>query len=202
MSLYTDLMEIRVALLDTELNKSGWNDYSSFAYFELKDIQPAITRKLAEKGLFDHFSYDIEKEVYVLTIHGSEGEIEFLMPYKKESTGKIQGAQLDGANNTYYKKYLYMNAFSITENDITDALTPDGDVPTSPQRGYWQQLVINTVANFRMDMNAFARQYGLTSESPEERFESIYNTILLPMLTNAQQNQPPNNQQSNVGNPF
>lgn len=40
------LQEIRVALIEADIKKSGHNDYSNYDYFELSDFLPVI-QKLA-----------------------------------------------------------------------------------------------------------------------------------------------------------
>ena len=46
----------------------------------------------------------------------------FDTPLNKAGKESMQPIQYLGALNTYYKRYLYLNAFSIAENDVIDAM--------------------------------------------------------------------------------
>lgn len=174
MSIKEDLMRIRVELHKDGFKKNGWNGFSGYHYFELDDILPPITKKLAENEMYDHFTYGIVdgKEVYILTISKGEEKEDFQIPFKHFTPpSKMQEVQQLGATNTYLKKYLYMNAFNITESDPVDG---DED-EESRSVGEWQQKVLDEIGRRKLNINEFAKKYGLTGESPEGRFEFIYN---------------------------
>ena len=74
----------------------------------------------------------IEKESAKLTLKKDDEtqsyEIPFVMfevPITKSGGQMMQPIQYLGALVTYYKRYLYMNAFGITDGEVIDALSQD-----------------------------------------------------------------------------
>ena len=51
MSVYSKLMEARIRLQNTKLNKSGHNKFAGYQYFELGDFLPQINQIFHEIGL-------------------------------------------------------------------------------------------------------------------------------------------------------
>ena len=81
----------------------------------------------------------IGREYAEMTLHkGSEKQtytIPFTLfetPKNKNGTDSMQHIQYLGALNTYYKRYLYLNAFGITDGEVIDAMNIN-DLDTKPQ---------------------------------------------------------------------
>lgn len=66
MSIYKKLMEARLELQGTKLEKSGHNKFAGYKYFELGDFLPTIQEIFAKKGLCGIVSF--LPDVAVLTI--------------------------------------------------------------------------------------------------------------------------------------
>jgi len=137
-NVYEKLQEARVKLQNKKLKKSGRNSHAKFEYFELGDFLPAVNKIFAELKLFSHID-NIEcdgKREMTLTIFDSENRddhVVFHIPVV--DTGMIKGIQNIGALQTYGKRYLYMNALEIAENDAVDAIDNTGatKTPSKPQ---------------------------------------------------------------------
>ncbi|MBU0279199.1 ERF family protein [Gemella sp. zg-1178] len=112
------LQKARVLLQEKELKKSGLNTFQKFKYFELQDFLPRVNEIFESLDLYSHF--DLYKEVAKLTIKDNETDekVQFTSPIQKLEGAKMQDI---GATITYAKRYLYMNALEIAENDIIDA---------------------------------------------------------------------------------
>lgn len=136
MNLNESIIKIRVALQNAGLKKSGKNKFAGFDYFELSDFLPKLNELMLEEKINDNFS--IEDGKAVLTLIKGEEKQEYKMPfvlfetpvntrYDKE-TGEyrevksMQDIQYLGALNTYYKRYLYLNAFGITDGEVIDSM--------------------------------------------------------------------------------
>ena len=128
LNIYKKIQKARVMLQASELKKSGFNKFSNFNYFELKDFLPRLNEIMAELGLFSTFNIltktddlGVSTEQAILIIYNSENE-EKLSFYSStaDGTGNVEIQKL-GAKQTYLKRYLYLNAFEIAENDIVDA---------------------------------------------------------------------------------
>lgn len=136
-SLNDAIIKIKVALQNIKLKQSGKNTFAGFTYYELSDFLPSLNKLMLENGVNDQII--IGKEYAELTLHkGSEKQtytIPFIMfetPKNKNGTDSMQHIQYLGALNTYYKRYLYLNAFGITDGEVIDAMNIN-DLDTKPQ---------------------------------------------------------------------
>ena len=122
MNIYEKLQTSRIKLQEMKLKKSGLNKFANFSYYELADFLPQINKIFGEMKLFSKFDLltekatltiiDIEKEESIIVFESDK--IEALV----KGTTSIQGL---GATHTYLKRYLYLNALEIVENDFVDA---------------------------------------------------------------------------------
>ena len=130
------IIDIRVKLQNTKIKKSGRNNFAGFDYYELSDFLPKLNELMLEEGINDVFTIEDEYAKLIL-IKGEERQeykipfVLFETPYsykKNKNTGEIekiksmQDIQYLGALNTYYKRYLYLNAFGITDGEIIDSM--------------------------------------------------------------------------------
>lgn len=152
------IIKIRVELQNAKLKMSGKNEFAGFTYYELKDFLPKLNELMLEEKINDKFT--IENEEVILTLIKGEEKQEYKMPFvlfdtpltfKKNKSGEflkdkdgelikvpsMQDIQYLGALNTYYKRYLYLNAFGITDGDVISGMNPDesgGKVKTATQK--------------------------------------------------------------------
>lgn len=147
-TLNDSIISIRVKLQNAKLKKTGNNSFAGFDYFELSDFLPKLNELMLEEGVNDLFTIETdlnETMVAKLTLIKGEETQDYRMPFKifdtpltfkkdkkgeymKDNEGNyiqvpsMQDIQYLGALNTYYKRYLYLNAFGITDGDIIDAM--------------------------------------------------------------------------------
>ena len=125
------IASIRVKLQKADLKKSGKNKFAGFDYFELADFLPTLNELMEKEGVNDLFTIEGGNAVLTL-IKGEERQsysIPFFMfevPLNSKGAKSMQDIQYLGALNTYYKRYLYLNAFGITDGDVIDALDVEG----------------------------------------------------------------------------
>jgi hypothetical protein len=122
MNLYQKLQKARIALQNTALKKSGHNKFAGFKYFELGDLIPHINNIFDDLGLFSAFN--IKEGLATLTIVDTdkpEVAVQFTSPIADASVKGTTPVQSLGAVHTYLKRYLYLNALEIIENDMLDA---------------------------------------------------------------------------------
>lgn len=133
MNVFEKLQNARVKLQNMELKKSGENTYSKFKYYELSDFLPFVNKIFEENKLFSNFS--IEENRATLTVINTEKPDEtvvFISPVEEldlEGCNKIQAL---GGVHTYLKRYLYLNALEIVENDVFDSTS--GRTDKKPQK--------------------------------------------------------------------
>lgn len=125
-NLYTKLQDARVTLAKMNIKKTGYNSFSKFSYFELSDFLPHIDDIFKQQKLTSIFN--ICDEFAELMIINSEEPTEretFRIPRPKVGVDMKGQNELQriGAENTYLKRYLYLNVMDIIEADSVDADT-------------------------------------------------------------------------------
>lgn len=127
MNIYQKLQRARIALQSTKLKKSGMNKFAGFKYFELGDLLPHINNIFDDLGLFSAFN--IRDDYATLTIVDADKPdtaVVFTSPVADAGVKGTTPVQSLGAVHTYLKRYLYLNALEIIENDMLDASVGTG----------------------------------------------------------------------------
>lgn len=122
--LYLKLAQARVKLLEVELKKSGYNKFSNYEYYELNDFLPHVNKINLELKMIPIFNVGEEKATLTFYDCESEEKIEFSI---KKCEVNIKGAaniQNLGGEQTYLRRYLYLNAYEISESDAVDLQQP------------------------------------------------------------------------------
>ena len=143
MNLNESIINVRVKLQNAKLKKSGKNKSAGFDYFELADFLPKLNELMLEEKMNDRFY--IKDGYAILELQKDEEINQYTMPftmfetptYRRENrdTGEVydvksmQDIQYLGALNTYYKRYLYLNAFGITDGEVIDSMNNDEITP-------------------------------------------------------------------------
>jgi hypothetical protein len=129
---YSKLQKARVLLQEQPLKKSGFNSYAGFKYWELSDFLPSVNTIFDNLGLCSVFS--IHEEVATIRIIDTEfgGTIFFRSPTADASNEKSKAPPIQslGSMHSYLRRYLYLNALELIENDVVDA-TIGKDEPKS-----------------------------------------------------------------------
>lgn len=121
-NIYSKMQKARCEFQEKPLKKSGWNSFSNFPFFELKDVQPTINALLEKYNLCSLMSFGTE--LATLTIINSENPEETMVFTSPMSTAKLKAChevQNLGAVETYIRRYLWFAAFEIVESDGLDA---------------------------------------------------------------------------------
>ena len=121
MSIYKKIQIVKQKLLEANLKKSGENRFAGFKYYELGDFTPQIINLCNEVGLFTKVTFDNEKATLIIINSDKPDQ-------KEEYTSPMRDLELKGCNQiqalggveTYSRRYLYMSAFDIIENDMFD----------------------------------------------------------------------------------
>lgn len=123
MSIYAKLAQARVKLQKENLKKTGNN--RSFKYFELKDFLPKVNEIFEELKMCAVVRYS--SELATLTIYDCEKDenIEFTSPMVQKALPSGTEIQNLGAIQTYQRRYLYLTALEIVEDDLVDSIPPE-----------------------------------------------------------------------------
>lgn len=138
-NVYQRLLTARAKFLEADVQKTGKNMHLSFKYFELDDIVPSAIRIFNEVGLIPIVNFTADTATMnVINIDNPEESISFTAPFNqiapivsnagKQATNEMQAL---GSSITYMRRYLYMMALDICENDSIDAnIGKDEDAPS------------------------------------------------------------------------
>ena len=127
-NIYNKMQKVRCEFQEKPLKKSGHNKFAGYRYFELADFLPTINSLLEKYNLCSNISFD--KEMATLTIINSENTDEKLIFTSPMSQANLKGChdvQNLGAVQTYLRRYLWVNAFEIVEQDGLEATSGKTD---------------------------------------------------------------------------
>lgn len=191
MSLNESIISIRVKLQNSTLKKSGLNKFAGFDYFELSDFLPRLNELMLEEKVNDLFTIENDKATLTL-IKGEERQtysipfIVFDTPINKQGQKSMQDIQYLGALNTYYKRYLYLNAFGITDGDVIDALENNSKM-TKEQKEFitkmpksWQEGIRNTYGTMDLSYEQAKQmidKFNKAKKEKEERWSGLDESV-------------------------
>lgn len=189
-SLNESIINIRVKLQNAKLKKSGKNKFAGFDYFELADFLPKLNELMLEEKVNDRFY--IKDDYATLELQKGEEINTYTMPFvlfetpvnvkQNQTTGEIrevksmQDIQYLGALNTYYKRYLYLNAFGITDGDVIDSMD-NNEIDKKDSIDYRQKLIAYCNEK-NIDMNEIAKTYKLNAKTNNITFKKVYEGII------------------------
>lgn len=125
-NVYSKIQAVKSELLAMNLKKSGENKYAWFKYYELADILPAIIDLCTKYGLFTRISFDNEHATLEISnVDNSEESVFYTSPMRELELKGCNRIQALGGVETYQRRYLYLNAFDLVENDTFDAVSWD-----------------------------------------------------------------------------
>lgn len=118
--IYEKLANARVQLQSMKLKKSGKNKFAGFSYYELADFLPAINKIFLDLKMCSNFS--INEGIATLAVTDWEDNTKevFTSPIESLELKGCTKIQALGGVHTYLKRYLYLNALEIVENDMLD----------------------------------------------------------------------------------
>lgn len=139
-NLYMKLAQMRVELQKMNIKKSGWNDYSKYYYYELGDILPPINELQEKYKTCSVISFTNEEAVMTLiNSENPEEKLLFASPMAELTLKAAHPVQNLGGVETYQRRYLYMTAFEIVENDWFDATQGKEKQPPPKQKNTQQK---------------------------------------------------------------
>ncbi len=133
MCVVSKISEIQTTLMGEKFPKSGLNKFNKNRYHELKDILPPIIRECNKHNLVLLFNF--QKDYAYLDVTNKDNVEDYYrfsmpMPDLVPLNSKMNLIQSIGADTTYLKRYLLMQAFLILEDDVADALDPETESET------------------------------------------------------------------------
>lgn len=149
MNVFQKLAIARAELGNRPLKKSGVNKYAGYSYFELNDFIGEINKIFKELNLISVFNIkvnDLGVETAFLDIVNADNPTETITFEAGTAEAGMKGAtpiQMLGAKHTYMRRYLWLEAMEIAENDAQDAIPAnERETTTKAQMATQGQLKI------------------------------------------------------------
>lgn len=121
MTIYGKINLIRKRIKDANLKKTGKNAFAGFTYYELADFLPQTIDLENELGLISIFTLrDNESADLVVCDTTSDAQVVFTVRVREANMKGALEIQRAGAENTYAKRYAYLNYLNLTESDQVD----------------------------------------------------------------------------------
>ena len=128
MNIYEKVQTMRCELQSKNIRKSGENKFAGYSYFELADILPLINDLMKDHKVSSEISFSPETcTLKIINAEKPDEIMSFACPMAKALLKGCHEVQNLGASITYIRRYLYLNAFEIVENEIVDAQKPLSD---------------------------------------------------------------------------
>ena len=126
LNLFMKIQTVKSKLLQANLKKSWENKHAWFKYYELWDFLPTIVELCKDNGLYTQVLFDNETATLLIIDCDDPTQIvQYTSPMREVDLKWCQPIQALWAVETYQRRYLYLNAFDIVENDMLDAVAWD-----------------------------------------------------------------------------
>ena len=121
MTIYEKINILRKRIKDANLKKTGKNAFAGFTYYELADFLPQTIDLENELGLISIFTLrDNESADLIVCDTTSDSQVVFTVRVREANMKGALEIQKAGAENTYAKRYAYLNNLNLTESDQVD----------------------------------------------------------------------------------
>ena len=144
MNIYEKIQLVKQGLLESNLKKSGENKFAGFKYYELADITPKLIELCNKHKL--HTSISFTRDLAILTITNIEKieeQVVYTSPMEELELKGCNKIQALGGTETYQRRYLYMTAFDIIENDMFDAQSGSDKNTTTQKKTTTKKVLTN-----------------------------------------------------------
>ena len=121
-NLYEKIQNIKSDFLKANVKKSGKNKFANYTYYELADITPVLIELFKKYKVFTKFSYSKEyATLEIVNIEDTKEREIYTSPMEELDLKGCNKIQALGGVETYQRRYLYLSAIDIIENDMFDA---------------------------------------------------------------------------------
>jgi hypothetical protein len=171
MELFKKITKARLEISKLKITKSGKNTFAKYDYYELSDFLPHVLEQQEKLNLFSVVRFS--ESYATLTIYDCEKEGDFIEFNSPMSGLEVKGAntiQNIGAMQTYQRRYLYMLAYEISENDAIDKVAKedikDPEKPAlTPKSEKWKNAVDYFAKN--KNFTLMEKHYFISDENKE-----------------------------------
>lgn len=135
LTVHGKMAKIKKELAEKKIEKSGHNKFAGFHYHELSDFISHINELNLKHGVNDLVEINEECgycKITLVNVENSDDKYSIVTPYREAemlakggAPSKTDAIQRIGSTITYNRRYLYMTAYNIQENDGVDSQEPE-----------------------------------------------------------------------------
>lgn len=130
MNIFEKIQLAKDIILKANLKKSGTNKFAGYSYYELADLLPTIIQVCNDLKLYTGVGFtETSATLTIINSEKPEEIIKYSSPMKEIEMKGCNPIQALGGVETYQRRYLYMAAFDIIENDMFDGSKPEDKKP-------------------------------------------------------------------------
>lgn len=190
--LITKLQKMRVELQDSGLTKSGRNDFSKYDYFELSDFLPKINKILLANNVTTIYGIEDGKAILkFINCEDSEDVLLFAIPTADMTLKGANAIQNIGGLTTYTRRYLYMIAFEIAEDDEFDPNQKNDDVADTPKDPLIDHIKIDVLKKKMEEKGVSADK--ITSRYEVHKLEELTTSQFMSAMSGLEATKPVEN---------
>lgn len=184
LNVYRALQSMRVALQEKDIKKSGHNDYGKYDYFELSDFLPEINKLALENNIVCIYKItDKDAILHIADMEDFENRVDFRIPIAELSLKGANAIQNVGGLTTYTRRYLYMIAFEIAENNEFDPSQQPAPDETEKKEHINKQLISEKDVK---TLCSLMEKKGVAAESIVERYNvNTFDEMTFEQFNNA-----------------
>jgi hypothetical protein len=125
MNIYEKLNELRDVIIEAGIKKTGKNKHAGFEYYELGDFMPHVIKYSKARQMIGIVDFSDEKpKLLIINTEKPEERIVFSSDKAEANIPGTQEIQKMGGAQTYQRRYLWIQALELTENDSVDSSEP------------------------------------------------------------------------------
>lgn len=208
--IYKKMAAIKKELQNIVLKKTGKNEYAKFDYFELGDFLSDVVRLNEQHGVDDTIQISKKDETAKMILTDvTEGDFKVVeIPYceaemlaKGGAPSNVDAIQRNGSTITYLRRYLYITAYDILENDSIDNRDNTGIKENKPSNKRYSETPSNNTPKQEnvatSEISTPTRQFELSTEPDEDKTELVLEnnrTILKELMLKVKEIGERNNQ--------
>lgn len=187
MNIFEKMQRAKEQILMANLKKSGKNKFAGYTYYELSDLLPTIIKVCNELKLFTMVTFTDEvATLEIINIEKPEEKIEYTSPMKDLVLKGANAIQALGGTQTYQRRYLYMSAFDIIENDMFDAVVHKEEPKKQPPKADNPLATKETLAKMNELIEQYATKTGKEAVALKKSFLGKINLTDENLMTEAQ----------------
>ena len=195
MKIYDKLQKAREFIKNSDLKKSGYNDYSKYSYYTPEQVDKLVHEACKDVKLLNLFSLKKNKHGYygeltLIDLEDEKGEIVFIQSTDIPVIKATNVTQQIGGAVTYTNRYMLMTAFDIVDNNL-DFYTPQKKkIPQTiePEKPWLNNLdkktnqptpqwanVLEAIQEGKLTNIAKVREYYKVNKEVATKLEEVFN---------------------------